>query len=527
MLNITKYSRHMKITYIKMAALISIVSFFLLPSYVKVQREGNNVYDITLNGKLVGSVSDENEADRLLWKARRNVASAQTGLYFTDAEITVSGREAWFEHFTSEEEIVSAMEEALSQRHMQMRQPAFTIKVNQCMVSLASVDEVKEVLQAALDKYQETQEFVVSLGPDSDREINVLTATAQSTKEQEDEVEKEIEAQFEAGVSAALTEMLSGITAAREETFDDFDYGVTALSYEDKVEIVESYLTADELSSVDEAVSALTEPEDVQKVYEVQSGDTLSEIALTNEIPLDKIIELNDTIEDENATIRVGEEIIITAPEPELEIRRQEEVYIEEDYEADIQYVYNDDWYTTDKVVLQQPSAGHHRIAALKTYLNEKELETEILKEEVTIEAVPKIIEIGTKIPPTYIKPISGGRLSSGFGRRSAPTKGASTYHKGIDWATPVGTTVVASSAGTVAKAGWGSGYGYVVYINHADGRQTRYAHLSKVLVKVGQQVSQGERIALSGNTGRSTGAHVHFEILIGGSQVNPLNYLN
>ena len=134
---------------------------------------------------------------------------------------------------------------------------------------------------------------------------------------------------------------------------------------------------------------------------------------------------------------------------------------------------------------------------------------------------------MGTRIPPTYIKPISGGRLSSNFGRRSAPTRGASTYHKGVDWATPTGTAVMASSGGTVIRAGWGSGYGYVVYIRHPDGRETRYAHLSKVLVKSGETVKQGQKIALSGNTGRSTGPHLHFEILINGSQVNPLQYLN
>ena len=85
----------------------------------------------------------------------------------------------------------------------------------------------------------------------------------------------------------------------------------------------------------------------------------------------------------------------------------------------------------------------------------------------------------------------------------------------------------MASSSGKVVRAGWGSGYGYVVYIDHPDGRQTRYGHLSKVLVKVGDTVSQGKKIALSGNTGRSTGPHLHFEILIGGSQVNPLEYMN
>lgn len=164
---------------------------------------------------------------------------------------------------------------------------------------------------------------------------------------------------------------------------------------------------------------------------------------------------------------------------------------------------------------------------AVVSYKNDTETNREILKEEVVMEAVPKIVEKGTRIPPTYIKPISGGRLTSNFGKRKAPKKGASTYHKGVDWATPKGTTVVASCGGTVAKAGWGSGYGYVVYINHEDGRQTRYGHLSKVLVTAGQKVSQGDKIALSGNTGVSTGPHLHFEILINGKQVNPLNYLN
>ena len=150
-----------------------------------------------------------------------------------------------------------------------------------------------------------------------------------------------------------------------------------------------------------------------------------------------------------------------------------------------------------------------------------------VVKEDILMEAVPKIVERGTIIPPTYIKPISGGRMSSGFGKRKAPKAGASTYHKGIDWATPIGTPVYASSGGVVAKAGWGSGYGYVVYINHPDGRQTRYGHLSKIYVSVGQSVSQSDKIALTGNSGVSTGPHIHFEILINGSQVNPLNYLN
>jgi len=261
--------------------------------------------------------------------------------------------------------------------------------------------------------------------------------------------------------------------------------------------------------------------------YEVVAGDTLSEIAIKVNIPMDKIIEMNsETLENENSTIRIGDKLIITVPEPELSVERTEKNYYEEIYDADIIYVDNDSWYTTQTKVLQQPSAGFRKVVANVFFVNDKEVSREILKEEIVMEAVPKIVERGTKIPPTYIKPISGGRQSSGFGKRNAPTKGASTYHKGIDWAVPKGTAVFASCGGTVARAGWGSGYGYVVYINHSDGRQTRYAHLSKVLVKVGQRVDQGQRIALSGNTGISSGPHLHFEMLIGGKQVNPLKYL-
>ena len=328
-------------------------------------------------------------------------------------------------------------------------------------------------------------------------------------------------------MSAALTHEVDPEKVTEYMDFEDFELGIKEIAFSEEVEVVEAYILEEELSTLDEAINLLTEEQEVQQIYEVKSGDTLSEISITVGIPMETIVEMNGHILDNvNSTLNIGDELIITVPEPELSVIWTNREHYQEIYEAEIIYIPNDEWYTTQMVTLQEPSAGFREVVADVTYENDDEIARNIVKEEVIMEAVPKIVERGTIVPPTYVKPISGGRLSSRFGRRSAPTAGASTYHKGVDWATPVGTPVYASSGGTVAKAGWGSGYGYVVYINHPDGRQTRYAHLSKVLVSPGQTVSQGDKIALSGNTGVSSGPHVHFEILIGGKQVNPLDYL-
>jgi murein DD-endopeptidase MepM/ murein hydrolase activator NlpD len=124
-----------------------------------------------------------------------------------------------------------------------------------------------------------------------------------------------------------------------------------------------------------------------------------------------------------------------------------------------------------------------------------------------------------------YTWPVSG-RLTSGFGPRRSPGGIGSTNHGGVDVAVPIGTPIVAARAGTVAFAGTAGGYGVAVYLDHGGGMTTRYGHLSRALVRRGQAVAGGERIALSGNTGTSTGPHLHFEVRRNGTAVDPLRYL-
>ena len=191
-----------------------------------------------------------------------------------------------------------------------------------------------------------------------------------------------------------------------------------------------------------------------------------------------------------------------------------------------VRYIYNDNYYTTYSKVINSGSKGCRDIVAEVTYTNGVQTDVKILAEKISVEATERVIEVGTKTPPTYIKPISGGRSSSKFGYRKDPFTGQQKLHGGHDWACSTGTSVMASSSGVVIEAGWNGSYGYNIVISHPDGKKTRYAHLSKINVKVGQKVSQGQVIGRSGNTGRSTGPHLHFEMIINGVRVDPLKYL-
>ncbi|MBE7035722.1 MAG: hypothetical protein E7403_00315 [Ruminococcaceae bacterium] len=116
--------------------------------------------------------------------------------------------------------------------------------------------------------------------------------------------------------------------------------------------------------------------------------------------------------------------------------------------------------------------------------------------------------------------------ISSPFGYRIHPVYGTRKYHSGLDLAAPGGSPILAAANGTVKFAGWNGGYGYCIIIDHGGGIQTLYGHSSKLLVSAGQSVTRGQKIALVGTTGTSTGNHLHFEVLNNGSPTNPMPYL-
>jgi murein DD-endopeptidase MepM/ murein hydrolase activator NlpD len=156
------------------------------------------------------------------------------------------------------------------------------------------------------------------------------------------------------------------------------------------------------------------------------------------------------------------------------------------------------------------------------------QLENKVELRDAQLAALESVIlarELSEQIYPDG-RPVRAGFVSSYFGVRQDPFTGHHAHHKGLDFAGKEGSDVVSVAAGVVTFAGERAGYGRLVEVSHGNGYVTRYGHNQKVLVQVGQTVTRGEALALMGSTGRSTGPHVHFEVLRNGRQVNPLSFI-
>lgn len=522
------------------AAFLSCFCMMLVTPFIGEQFGfANSFSNVYLDGEYIGAIKDPANVETLLLDARLQLAKEQKEMILAEVDCYYTPVEEMFSKSMSEDELYDKLYDHLKNASVDI-QRAYLMKIGTYTVYLNTIEDVYKVLDLAKEKFDPENRFQVNIIADDEREINMYTAELISSHVQVQDIEtvgirvSEIQLRDALETDEPQTqETEEPVADEPEEEVQEEEIpeplapeedGLKGMAFGEKVEISEAYVSKSLITSPEEAADQITKESEKNEIYVVQSGDTLSTIANGHGLYVKDVLALNSGL-TERTMLHIGDEIIITVPQPELTIMTVEQSTYEEEYFAEVEYVYNDNWYTTKSVVLQEQEAGYHEVTALITKRNGTEESREMIDEVVLKEPVKKIVEVGTQTPPTYIKPLSGGRQTSGFGRRKAPTKGASTNHKAIDWATPTGTAIWASSGGTVSVAGWQSGYGYVVYINHPDGNQTRYGHLSKILVSPGQKVKQGQKIALSGNTGRSTGPHLHFELRVNGTPVNPYNY--
>jgi murein DD-endopeptidase MepM/ murein hydrolase activator NlpD len=158
-------------------------------------------------------------------------------------------------------------------------------------------------------------------------------------------------------------------------------------------------------------------------------------------------------------------------------------------------------------------------LAALSQEIEAREAQLEILQTLINGKKLDEEVFIAGR-------PVRKGWMSSRFGRRTDPFNGRIAMHRGVDFAAKDGSDIISVAAGVVTYADRRSGYGLLVEISHGNGYSTRYAHCKEILVSVGDVVKAGDTVALIGSTGRSTGPHVHFEVLRGNKQVDPARYI-
>ncbi len=182
------------------------------------------------------------------------------------------------------------------------------------------------------------------------------------------------------------------------------------------------------------------------------------------------------------------------------------------------------------ETVLTAGVNGSGKHVTKTTYVNGKISGDPIVDDQIISKPTDKVVLVGTK--NVYYTSAPQNASSYGFGWPLATRGRISSYwgdgrgHKGVDICVPIGTSVLAVKSGVVVESRYTSDYGYHITIDHGNGIKTRYAHNSKLLVSVGDRVEKGQLIAQSGNTGYSTGPHLHFEVHINGTRVNPANFI-
>lgn len=499
------------------AGLFFMLLFFAISQKISLGQKYQKIY---FNGELIGNTAIEVSAEDVIHEVRRELSAGSNEPLCMKYEYSTSDATDWFKPLMTEDALKDALREKMKLSEISVRVRAYTVAIEGYRGNFKSIDEVTEFLNTVKDEADIEGQFTTQISRDEGHISGIYAAQLKeiNPKENTEVIPDETLAdQVSSGVNGAFTHQMEYAMANPKD--DCYETGTLSMEFIESVEVYEKYVLPDALSDVQTEVQEVTKEKETNKIYVVESGDVLSVIAMDHDTTVANIVALNG-FESAETRIYPGQEIIIAVPEPDLRLRVREGVVYEEDYNAEPIIIENDEWYTTKQVVHREGTTGHRERNDIVTYENGIEVARELAHQTIMVESIPAIIEQGTITPPTYIKPLAGGRFTSGFGRRWG------RMHKGVDWACPVGTVVYASSAGTVVSAGYTNGYGNNVVISHPDGRMTRYAHNSKLLVKEGQWVEQGETIALSGSTGRSTGPHVHFELYINGAAVNPLNYI-
>ncbi len=298
----------------------------------------------------------------------------------------------------------------------------------------------------------------------------------------------------------------------------------------DGLYLTESVMTAEKMTE------KLTSQAVVKKEHIVQPGDTLSSLARQYDMTISELRAMNPDIK--NDMIYDGEPLLVQRPQPFLRVKVVRTIHYTEKIDYTTEKEYDNTKLVTYEKVKVKGVEGSQNVTAELTFVDGVQQSKTIISIDVTKQPVTKVVVVGTK----KVVNSSGGNITVGDGVTTGSmlwpvpichnmSRGWRYGHYAIDICNgPVTVNkkpFVAADGGTVIFAGWNSGgYGYMVKIQHANGLQTLYAHCHSLYVVTGQKVTRGQTLGLIGSTGRSSGPHLHFEVLKNGARQNPLKYV-
>ncbi len=303
------------------------------------------------------------------------------------------------------------------------------------------------------------------------------------------------------------------------------DYELVELS--EDVDIVEKSVRLSSIQSERDALAVIDKGISKTYTYTARQGDTPEIAAKALGITVDQLISQNQITKGTTA-LNEGQVLKNTVTNKTLSVKTVGIETFTETIPYETRYEESSKYYEGDEIVSVNGQDGVDRISARMTRIDGELVEREDLETEVVTPKVDKVIIKGTaERPPTvgsghFIRPVPYS-IHDGFGMRWG------RMHEGVDMfdGNCYGAPIVAADGGTVVVAGWYQGYGLAVIIDHQNGFKTLYGHASALMVSVGDKVYQGQHIANIGNTGRSYGAHLHFEIWWNGTKVNPAPYIS
>ncbi|WP_187373812.1 M23 family metallopeptidase [Paenibacillus senegalensis] len=376
-----------------------------------------------------------------------------------------------------------------------------------------------EAALAELDRYLVPEAMGVQL------KVNGEEVAIVKDRETAESILDDIMSQYTGESAAKASNQVSILSAEAQTEQEEAVLGVSKIreaEFMQEIDFVSLTVDPEEVAEPEEVKELLETGAVTPVTHTVVQGDCVGCIAHQYKIPVDVIYENNPWIVDDR--IKEGDELNLTVLEPKLSVKTVEELVEQQEIHFETETITDDEMKVGETEVIQAGQNGQKLITFRLTKINGQLREEEIISEEITVEPVKAIIKKGTKVvgegTGNFAWPVESANISSGYGMRWG------RLHKGID-ITSSKRDILAADHGKVKEAGYRYDYGNYVIIDHQNGYETLYGHLSQLDTEAGAIVEQGDKIGVMGSTGDSTGVHLHFEIINSGKVENPMKYLN